>query len=167
MKTLKSQLKTLMIVLALSLFTNVHAQNGDINNTMYVRVYNLQGKKMGKGKIFNVTDTLLILKKNSKFLNIKPMDIGFIKTKRSGGYNVLMGSIIGGTSMAILGAATADPNDWILGYTSAEGAVGGAIIGAATGASVGGITILFKNSKSFKINGENQNWKSLVSILNK
>lgn len=167
MKTLKSQLKTLMLLIVLTLFTNAYAQNRDISKGMFVRVYNLEGKKTSKGTLISVSDTLLILKHNSKYNNLNPMVIGYIKTKRSGGHNVLKGSIIGGTSMAIIGAASADPDAWILGYTAAEGATAGALLGGTTGAAIGGITILFKNSKTFIINGEEPNWKTFQQMTNK
>lgn len=69
--------------------------------------------------------------------------------------------------MAILGAASADPDAWILGYTAAEGATAGALLGGTTGAAIGGITILFKNSKTFIIDGEESNWKTFQQMTNK
>ncbi len=165
MKTLKKQLKTIMLLMVLTLYSNVYSQNGSINKDMFVRVYNLEGNKIGKGKVFNVTDTLLTLKKNSKYINLKPSDIGLIKSKHSAGHNVLMGSVIGGGTMAILGAASADPDAWIFGYTAAEGATAGALFGGIAGGAIGGITILFKNSITFTINGKESNWQSFVDMF--
>ena len=54
MKTLKSQLKTLMLLIVLTLFTNAYAQNRDFSKGMFVRVYNLEGKKISKGKLIFV-----------------------------------------------------------------------------------------------------------------
>lgn len=166
MTTLKNQLCTIMLLFGITFFTNVYAQKPAIETGMFIRVYNLKGQKIGKGKLFTASDTLLTLKKNSKFINIEPLDIGIIKTKRSVGHNFLMGSIIGGTSMAVLGAASADPDAWIFGYTAAEGATGGVVVGGISGAAIGGITILFKNSKKFIINGDKSNWKAFEKLIN-
>lgn len=166
METLKKQLKTIMLLTILTLYSNVYSQNGSIGKEMFVRVYNLEGEKIGKGKIFTVKDTMLILKKNNKYINFKPTNIGFIKSKHSTGHNVLMGSIVGGGTMAILGAASADPDAWIFGYTAAEGAAAGALFGGVAGGAIGGLTILFKNSESFIINGDASNWKSFVQMIN-
>ena len=166
MKTLQKQFKTIMLLMVLTLYSNVYSQNGNISEGTFVRVYNLEGKKIGKGKVFTVSDTLLTLRKNSKYINLRPIDIGFIKSKHSAGHNVLMGSIVGGGTMAILGAASADPDAWIFGYSVAEGATAGALFGGVAGGAIGGATSLFKNSETFIINGEESNWKSFIQMIN-
>ena len=147
-------MKTLIFVITLILSINVCAQNEFENTDVFVRVYDLQGKKIGKGKILSMSETSLQLNKKGNSLTIPVSDIGSIKTKHSGGNNVLIGAATGAAVMAVLGAATADPDACILGYTAGEGAAVGAILGGTAGAAIGGITILFKNSKSFEINGE-------------
>ena len=164
MKTIKKQIKTIVLLFVLMFGTNIYAQKETINTGAFVRVYNLESKKINKGKLISASDTLLTLKRNSKFIYIASKDIGYIKTKHSAGNNILMGSIIGGVSMAILGAASADPDAWILGYTATEGAIAGALFGGTTGAAIGGITILFKNSKTYMINGEESSWKIFQQI---
>ena len=42
----------------------------------------------------------------------------------------------------------------LFGYSVGEGAAVGALLGGTAGAAIGGITILFKNSKSYEINGD-------------
>jgi len=158
MKTLKKKLKTLVFLLVFILGANGFSQN-ESNNSLFVRVYNLNGKKINKGKIIKISDTLLQLKTNKRIVNIAVNDIGSIKTKRSGGNNILIGSLIGATTGAIFGAATAEPDSWVFGYTSAEGAVGFGVIGALGGAAIGGITVAFKESETFYIAGKFENWK--------
>ena len=147
-------MKTLIFIITLILSINVCAQNEFENTDVFVRVYDLQGKKIGKGKILSISETSLQLNKKGNSLTVPLANIGSIKTKHSGGNNVLIGAATGAAVMAVLGAATADPDAWILGYTAGEGAAAGAILGGTAGAAIGGITILFKNSKSFEINGE-------------
>ena len=133
--------------------------------TIFVRVYNLNGKKISKGFVLATTDTSLQLKTESRdTVNLSVNSIGTIKTKRSGGRNVLMGSLVGAGAFAIFGAATADP-DVFLGYTAGEGAVGGFILGIPFGAAIGGITVLFKKSGTFEINGDIKNWKAFHSYV--
>ncbi len=172
MKTLKAQLKTLMLLIVLTLFTNAYAQNRDFSKGMFVRVYNLEGKKISKGKLIFVSDTLLILKHNSKFNNLNPMDIGYIKTKRSGGHNVLIGAAIGATTVSVISIASIDPDDGYFIWDATPDNVGealavGVVGGGTTGAAIGGITIFFKNSKTFIINGEESNWKTFQQMTNK
>lgn len=134
--------------------------------TIFVRVYNLTGKKINKGHVLAATDTSLQLRtKGGGVVNLSISSIGTIKTKRSAGHNLLIGSLAGAGVVGILGAATADPNAWILGYTAGEGAVAGAFLGLPIGAAAGGITVLFKNPKTFIINGETDKWKAFQSYL--
>ena len=166
MKTIKQQVKSVMLILALLFSINVIAQKEVKKDYMFVRVYNLEGKKINKGIVFTVTDTTLQLKRNGRHENILFSNIGLIKTKHSEGHNVLMGSVIGASSMALIGAASADP-DAFLGWTAGEGAAAGGVIGGISGAAIGGITILFKNSKSYLINGDLSKWKAFQDMITK
>ena len=80
---------------------------------------------------------------------------------------MLISSVIGVTEIAILGAATADPNALVFGYTAGEGAAAGALIGLPVGAAFGGLTSLFKNSKSYLINDDIEKWKVFQSMQQK
>lgn len=81
MKTIKNQIKIIMLLLVLAMSTNTFAQNEIKKNEMFVRVFNLDGKKINKGYIVSVTDTLLGLKQNNTFTEINVREIGSIKTK--------------------------------------------------------------------------------------
>ena len=67
--------------------------------------------------------------------------------------------------MAILGGISAEPDDAFIQYTTAEGAVIGAIAGGAIGAAIGGLTALFKNSKTYLINGDLTKWKAFQIMI--
>lgn len=157
-------MKILIFAFAIIFSINSYAQGKTEIGNLFVRVYNLQGQKISKGKVLAVTDNSLQIKGKKGLMNIDVSSIGLIKTKRSAGNNLLIGSVIGASAMAILGAATAEP-DSFLGYTAGEGAAGGAIIGLPLGAAVGGITILFKNSKSYSIDGDLLKWKLFQEMI--
>jgi len=133
---------------------------------IFVRVYNLNGKKINTGRVLAATDTSLQLKTESReTVNISINTIGTIKTRRSGGHNVLMGSLAGAGAFAIVGVATADPNDQIVAYSAGEGALAGVVLGIPVGAAIGGITVLFKKSGTFVINGKVEQWKAFQSYI--
>ena len=159
MKTLKTHIGIIAIVFALLMNFNGYAQKTTDKQKLFVRVYNLEGKKIGKGHVNFLNDTLLELKKNRKLVQFNVKDIGTIRTKRSAGHNLLIATAIGAGSFAILGAATADPSAWIYGYTAAEGAAAGAIVGGVAGAAVGGISIAFKKSETYRIDGNIDKWR--------
>lgn len=153
-------IKTLVLVFLILLSQNIYAQK-----SMFVRVYDLAGKKINKGYVLSVTDTSLLLKGNSAADTIYALAIGHIRTKHSAGNNLRIGSIVGASSMAILGVVTAEPDAEILGYSAGEGAAAGALIGAPIGAAIGGLTILFKNSKHYSIDGDLTKWKTFQKMI--
>lgn len=134
-------------------------------NKLFVRVYDLEGKKINKGFILAVNDSLLRIEKNKNYIDIPVKTIGMIKTKRSAGNNVLIGSLAGATLMGAITAASADPDAWILDYTPLEGALIGILVGAPAGALLGAITVGFKKSKKFTINGDLEKWKAFLLHL--
>ena len=164
MKTIKNQIKTMALFFLLTFSININAQSATDNNKIFVRVFNMEGKKISKGHVLFAIDTLLGLKKGNKIAKIYVSDIGYIKTKRSEGNDVLIGSVIGASSMGILGAASADP-DAFLGWTAGEGAALGVILGAPAGAAIGGITALFKNSSTYIIDGDLVKWKAFSEMI--
>ena len=157
-------MKNLFFAIALVLSVNISAQVGPEKANVFVRVYDLQGKKISKGNILSISDTLLQLKGKREPMKIAARSIGLIKTKHSGGNNVLIGAVSGATFLAILGAAAYNPGSWVLG-SAAAGAAIGVFLGAPTGAAIGGITTLFKNSKSYKINGDELKWKEFKESI--
>ncbi|MGM5469581.1 hypothetical protein ACS386_04840 [Flavobacteriaceae bacterium LMO-SS05] len=163
MKTIKKQIKLIMLLLVLIVGTNIYAQKETAKNRIFVRVYNLEGKKINKGHVVFVGDTLLGLKRNGKFIEINIRNIGIIKTKRSAGNNILIGSAIGASSMAIIGAS--DKNGWFT--TSETAALYGIIIGLPAGATIGGITALFKKSETYIIDGNQSKWDIFKAIFTK
>lgn len=159
------QVKTIMLLFALVLSTHIYAQNEIIKSSMFVRVYNLDGKKINKGHVAFVGDTVLGLYEHGNYTEINVREIGTIKTKRSAGHNLLIGTAAGAVTGAILGVVTVDATNDLFGswvyYPESDGLVGGAMFGAATGAGAAGITILLKHSKTYIINGDLEKWQVL------
>jgi hypothetical protein len=159
-------MKNLIFAITLILSINVCAQDELENPNVFVRIFDLQDEKIDKGKILSISDTSLQLYRKGESVRIPVSSIGLIKTKRSAGNNVLIGAATGAATMAILGIATADPDIvWMYGYTAGEGAAGGALLGGTAGAAIGGITILFKNSNSYEINGDELKWKAFKEMI--
>lgn len=158
-------MKNLLFVIALLLSITINAQEVTKKANIFVRVYDLQNKKISKGNITSISETSLHLNRNGEYVKIPVNKIGSIKTKHSAGNNVLIGAAGGAIPMAILGAATADPDAMIFGYTAGEGAAAGALFGGTIGAAIGGITILFKNSKSYIINGDELKLKEFKELI--
>ena len=144
-----------------------YAQTQNNYKKIFIRVYDLQGHKIGKGKIVSITDSIIHLKRDKKSAKISMNYIGKIKTKRSAGNNILTGSVIGATTLGIIMAKPSDGDGWMGGdgYTAVEGALGGVVMGGTTGAVLGAITVPFKFSKSYVINGDRVKWKAFTEMI--
>lgn len=139
---------------------------------MFVRVFDLKGKKITSGKIAELTDSSFKIRKNSSRSTMIPFrQIGIIETKRSAGHNVLIGALIGSVAFGIVGA-TGTESDTQTGYdldlfsSPGEQAAVGAVVGLTIGAAIGGITALFKKSKTIVIKGDPLKWKGFQSYIN-
>lgn len=148
--------KLIALVFLFTIYNSLSAQN-----RLFVRVYDLQDQKIAKGFILAVNDSVLRMKKDTTFVDIPVKTIGCIRTKRSIGNNLLIGTLVGSTLFATIGVATADPDAWA-GYDAGEGAIIGTIVGAPTGALIGLFTVPFKNSKKFIIDGDLEKWKAFL-----
>lgn len=158
-------MKNLLFAIALVLSTVIYAQERTANNFPFVRIFDLQGKKVYKGQLLSLNDTTLILKKKKTSIGIHYEDIGSIKTKRSAGNNILSGASIGGATLGALVAASANPGANFLSYNSGEGFAMGAILGGTGGAVIGALTIPFKRSKKYIINADINKWTAFKELL--
>ncbi|WP_242155420.1 hypothetical protein [Aestuariivivens sediminis] len=152
-------LKTIALV-TLGVFINpiAHSQSDGKGRKDFFRIYDLKKKKIGKGHINFVNDSLIGLRLNGKLKQFKFTDIGVIKTKRSGGHSVLIGSAFGASLGILIGVASANP-DKLFGYTATEGAIGFGTLGAVGGGAVGGVAAGTRRAETFIINGKLENWK--------
>lgn len=153
-------MKYLIIAIILVLSINVVAQNKIVNTNIFIRVYDLQGKKINKGKIKLISKKSIELFFKGKTIKIPLSKIGKIKTKRSGGYNVAKGALIGGSSLALIGLVSGDNDSGAVSFLATDKAALGLISGGFFGAAVGGITAIFKKSKLYIIDGNEMKLKN-------
>ncbi|MBT8276807.1 MAG: hypothetical protein KJO39_11725 [Bacteroidia bacterium] len=130
------------------------AQQTEERSDVFVRVFDMQGKKIEKGKIITISDTSLELFRKRESTTIDVRSIGFIKTKRSIGHNFLVGAVAG----TLLGIATvtidedyswSDDGRWVF------------LVPTVIGAIEGGLWSFFKNSKTIIIKGDLAKWQTL------
>ncbi len=145
------------------LFT-IHAQKIEKPNSPFVRVYNIDGKKIGKGRILKITTNELELWKNGSSDIYKIEQIGYLRTKRSSGHNVLLGIGTGVILFGSMGAIAGSEGDSFFFASGAEyGASFGAVLGSFLGAIVGVVTTIFKNSERIQIDGDVKKWEVFMS----
>lgn len=159
-------MKTFIFFLVFLVSSSFHAYAQPVKNPTFVRIYNMEGKKINKGTIYSISESSLQLTTKKGITEINLIDIGLIKTKHSEGNNILWGSTIGASTLALAGAASASPDDW-LGWTAGEGVAAGIIFGAPIGGAIGGLTILFKKSDTYIINGQASNWGTFKEGISK
>lgn len=150
-------MKYLIIIFVLFISTNVLAQKKGKhikNKNVFIRVYDLEGKKINKGKIKFISENSIELDLKGKIIEVPLSKIGKIKTKHSGGNNIAKGALIGGGSLALIGLLSGDDKGGFMSFSATDKAALGLIGGGFFGGVYGGISILFKKSKRFIINGD-------------
>lgn len=125
----------------------------DLYRDTFIRVYDLEGKKINKGTISSISENGLILNLRGETTEIPVSTIGIIKTKRSGGHNVATGAAIGAGALALAGVLDGDNEPGIFSLTAGEKGLLGLIAGGIVGSAVGGITIIFKKPETYRIDG--------------
>lgn len=156
--------KTFYISIILSSFfmlltTNSYAQKK--TKALFLRVYTLEGKKI-KGNIKNFNDSLLVLQKGEKEFRIESKNIKTIKTKRSGGGNVVAGALVGALVGGLIGSS--QETDWLV--TKETNIAGYGIAGAAIGGAVGALTLAAKKSKKYHLDGDLDKWQLFIKSEN-
>ena len=157
-----------ILVLALSILTctTFYAQKEKNKAAPFVRVYDLNGTKISKGRISGITDSSLVLNRGENPFNIEISKIGFIKTKRSAGNNILWGAGIGASTGLIAGAIEGESEGYFGAPIPAEQNIVEAMLAmTAFGTAVGAITVLFKKSKTFSIEGKYSNLKAFQEAM--
>ncbi|WAC03504.1 hypothetical protein N7U66_08485 [Lacinutrix neustonica] len=159
-------MKYLIFTIFLVLSINVSAQNKIVDTNIFIRIYNLDGKKINKGTIKSISETSIELYLKGKTISVPLSKIGKIKTKRSGGNNVAKGALIGGGSLALLGLISGDDDPGIISFSATDKAAVGLIGGGLVGAGIGGITTIFKKSKFYIIDGNEMKLKDFKVKIN-
>lgn len=150
-----------MKILCISIFVlaligiNAHAQK-----RTFLRLYTAAGNKFKKGYFVRTTDTSISIYRHNDTMEVLAVNIGFIKTKRSTGHDILTGALIGVMPSTVIGIALGKPNksDEIFNITPAEGALAGLMIGGLVGTAGGAINASVKKVTTFIINGDLNTW---------
>ena len=130
----------------------------------FVRVYDMNGGKMNKGIITNITDSSIQLANSGHDILVK--NIGFIRTKHSFGHNVLVTTAVTAGIFATVMALGSNDKSGLLTWTLPEGVALGLIGGAIYGPVIGAFTTIFKHVTTFPINGSEKNWKEFEQYIN-
>jgi hypothetical protein len=135
------------------------------NAQAFIRIYNDHGKKIGKGRIAVIADTVLVISNDEKRLQrFLVSEIAFIKTKRSVGTSAGLGfgaGVIGSvflTGQVIKNVDNIDDEEWnIIGIGILSGIAAGTLAGVVSG-------IVTKREK-FVINGDLERWRAIEGQL--
>ncbi|WP_153797260.1 hypothetical protein [Foetidibacter luteolus] len=150
------------IICTLTVLLYLLASHAQVKH-IYIRVFNIAGERIAKGKLIATTDSSLLIEKDKVQHEIAVSSIGVIKIKRSLGHAVAVGAVIGGVSGGIIGLASAGQDKGssfeILDYSPAEGFAGGLIAGGATGAAIGALCGLLQKRQTIVINGNLAAWQ--------
>lgn len=155
-------MKFLFFTLVLISCSLLYAQETKNKATPFIRVYNLNGEKIAKGRVSRITDTSLVVSRGEKPVNLELSKIGFIKTKRSAGNNILYGAAIGAGTGVILGLASGGESEF---WGKGEGAGGFGLFFMTVGSGIGAITAIFKKPKTFSIEGKHSNLKAFQEAM--
>ena len=159
-------MKLLTILLFLTISMQLSAQKvKKTGKEPFVRIFDANGKKTHSGFLMQTTDNSIFIIQKEKSVEVPISQITTIKLRRSFGHTVLITSLIGGVSLAILGAATADPDALIFGYTAGEGFSSGLLLGVGSGAAIGSIIAGTRNRPIFKINQNQEDWLKARPVL--
>lgn len=160
-------MKTLLLAFALILSFPHFAQQTETSiryKDTFLRVFDANGNKFAKGKISDINDNSLVLKKGNNSVEI-PMDkIHRIKTNHSAATNVLLGALGGAIIGGIIGAQDAEPDSWFY-TTEAEAAAMGATAGGAIGAGLGGLSLLLRKGGVYHIQGSESAWEYFIKSM--
>lgn len=154
-------MKYILLTATLFLCVQLFAQALPKNSKTFVRVYNNEGQKIAKGRIIEVSENALILKKGSKSVTIPSNEIAYLKTKRTNGHNILVGGLAGvGYSLYGVTKSTANEDGW-----QALAFIIITPVATAIGGGIGYLTTIFKNSVHYSIQQDPIKWKGFKETM--
>ncbi len=133
----------ILIICTVGFFINISAQR-----KLFLRVCSINDQRFAKGFYAGARDSSILLIQRKDAIEINYRQIGFIKTRRTIGHDMLVASAILAPLWALLAAASyekpqRDDNGFDEPFTLDIGAVGSAVVGflfgGITGTLVGGI----------------------------
>ena len=134
---------------------NIHAQKN-----IFIRLYDLNGKKIGKGNLLPGTDSTIDLLRGKKTKTFSISKVDEVKTRRTFGHSVLIGTGVGvglATVGIIISASASNSDNQETSFDAGLIALGLPYAGALVGTVVGAVT----KRRTFEIKGNADNWKPL------
>ncbi len=145
-------MKTIWILITLMLALPVLDDLNAENKVLIVKVYNMDGVQLAKGKIDSVTQTDLYIKARSSKYVFGMDEVGIITTIRPAYTHILIGMLAGAVLLGI-------PISQSL-YIFSPGDIAwfGLLSGSVVGGSVGALTLIPRKPKTYQINGDPVAW---------
>ncbi|MES2850199.1 MAG: hypothetical protein V4685_14165 [Bacteroidota bacterium] len=154
--------KIIIFLFAICITSGITAQK-----KTFMRIYDLQGKKIAKGYFAGTTDSTVLLLKEGTITPVPVLSIKSIKTKRSVGHTVLVCGGIAAVTMGVLSLAILGTDDFFEPISKEEIFVTGFASGAGGGTLIGAIAGSLKKSQEFKIDGKQENWQQQKILIDK
>jgi hypothetical protein len=156
---MKKFFRTALLALLLFAGENIHAQKN-----IFIRLYNLNGKKIGKGHLLPGTDSTIDVLRGKKTNTFSLINVGEVKTRRTFGHSVLIGTGVGvglGTIAIIVSASSENSDNLETSFDAGLIGLGLPYAGAFVGTLVGAVT----KRNRFEIKGNADNWKPVKDKL--
>lgn len=162
-------MKWILFFLLMTIGWELQAQDSSKVSNDFIRIYDLEGKKIGSGFVQSFTDSSMIIKKQEMTFLFLFENIGTIKTQRSAGNNILIGAVFGMVTLGVLGWVAGEkagpPIKTDLGtFTQEDTRPRNAVLGALAGAVIGGlggaVSLINRKSQEFEIGGEIEGWNA-------
>lgn len=154
--------KTLFVVVILIFLTGnkyVTAQEVHTDARNFIRIYNHEGKKIGKGHIRVIGDSALVVLRRKELVTFRVEEIGSIRTKRSAGHNFLVINAAT-TGLMIIGfVGASDGSDGWFSWDAPTGVAIGFVAGAFFGIPASALSLLLKKVTRYEINGNYAQWE--------
>ncbi len=153
-------MKYLLLILFAVFFKQSYAQDSSSTKKIFVRLYNSNNEKIGKGYLLYGYDSLIEIKQHAALNTFPVQQVAYIQTRRSTGHSILTGAAIGTATGVILigisaGADTQNSEGTSASFAEALAGVAAPFVGAA----IGGVAATFRKRETIIINGNTEQWK--------
>ncbi len=164
---MNKKLSCFTIILTLIFLTfhlPIRSQDIYYDGKFFLRLYDREGKKFEKGHLRLASDTLLVLYRRGEQISVPLSEIGFIRTKRSMGHNILVGTSLVTTFM-IIGFVSTAPGGGFIGWDAGTGVLFGIVAGIFYGPPISALSLIFKKVSMYIINGDIEQWEKFKADL--
>jgi len=161
------QKKHIFLTIMLLIGICISAQDKLEDKKLYLRIYDMQGIKISKGKLVSIQENTIILKRRKKSYSIDVTEIGMIKSKRALGHNIGIGALAGASVGITYGFLQGGDGGAIGTSSGGDNAVVFGTLGLLAGPLIGGLSGLGKKSKKFEINKDPNQLRKFRELFSK